>query len=287
MIIPTHIATKLLSLLEGESVAFSQAKHHVVQDLLNEGIIETQGRIKKKLVLTNRNALELYLQNRYGINDIKNYIEIDENENLTRKDLIAVSSNSKLKKVRTFKGFLINCYEPISAVINNKPITISPTEGMFQFVYDFESFCLDQNTTVVGIENPENFRFLEYQKHLFTDIKPVFVCRYPQNQSKDLLAWLKKIPNKYVHFGDFDLAGIGIYINEYKTYLGDKATFYSPRNIEELIINHGNRSIYNTQKINFNINLIKEDSLLELIKIIHKYRKGLEQEILIKKYLET
>lgn len=282
MTLPPHIATKLLSLLIGESVAYSQAKHSIINELLLEGIIETQGRIKKKIVLANRNALEVYLQNRYGINDIKAYIQINEKENLTRKDLIAVSSNSKLKKVRTFKGFLINSYEPIDAVLNNQAITINPTEGLFQFVYDFESFVLDKNITVVGIENPENFRFLQNQKYLFGHIKSVFVCRYPQNQSTDLIAWLKKLPNKYVHFGDFDLAGIGIYIHEYKKHLGEKATFFVPPNIEELIINHGNRSMYNTQKINFDPNLLNEQKLSALIETIHKHRKGLEQEILIK-----
>jgi len=35
----------------------------------------------------------------------------------------------------------------------------------------------------------------------------LFVSRYPQTQSKDLLNWLQSIPNPYLHFGDFDLTG--------------------------------------------------------------------------------
>ena len=89
-----------------------------------------------------------------------------------------------------------------------------PTEGTFQFIYDYERFILPADITIVGIENPENFRQISQQQYLFKDIKPLFVCRYPQNQSKDLLKWLQSIPNSYLHFGDFDLAGIGIYLNE-------------------------------------------------------------------------
>ncbi|MCA6071324.1 MAG: hypothetical protein LE168_02900 [Endomicrobium sp.] len=68
-------------------------------------------------------------------------------------------------------------------------------------------------------------------------MRPLFVSRYPQNQSKDLIKWLQSIPNNYLHFGDFDFAGIGIYLNEYKKYLTDKAMFLIPENIEKFIAN--------------------------------------------------
>ena len=48
--------------------------------------------------------------------------------------------------------------------------------------------------------------------------KILFVCRYPQ--SNDLIKWLQSIPNRYLHFGDLDFAGINIYLNEFKKYLG-------------------------------------------------------------------
>jgi hypothetical protein len=85
-----------------------------------------------------------------------------------------------------------------------------------------------------------------------------------------------------LHFGDFDFAGIGIYLNEYKKYLGNKATFFIPNNIEDVIAQYGNKSRYNDQKINFKMELVKNNNLLNLIKIIHKYKKGLDQEMLIK-----
>lgn len=97
-----------------------------------------------------------------------------------------------------------------------------------------------------------------------------------------MIQWLQSIPNNYLHFGDFDFAGIGIYLNEFKKYISEKSAFFVPENIEELIRKNGNRKLYNEHKINFNPKAIKEDNLLKLIEVLHKYRKGLEQEILIK-----
>src|SRR5690625_4061911 len=75
------------------------------------------------------------------------------------------------------------------------------------------------------MENARNFSQIHKQRYLFEEINPLFVSRYPQNQNQDFIRWIQQIPNTYLHFGDFDLAGISIYINEYKKHLGDKASF--------------------------------------------------------------
>jgi hypothetical protein len=282
MKIPVHIAEKLLRLMQGETLPASFSKHVVIEELIAEGVIERKGRIKKSLSVSNPNTLKIYLQNKHSISDLEQYISISQQENITRSEAISISGNSKLKNIRTFTGFLINCYNPIQARINDKSIILNPTEGSFQFIYDFESFLISKDITIVGIENPENFRHIEKQKQLFENIKPLFVSRYPQNQSKDLLKWLQSIPNNYLHFGDFDFAGIGIYLNEYKKYLGNKAHFFIPENIEYFIENYGNRDLYNKQKDNFDLQSINEENLLNLIMVVHKHKKGLEQEIFIK-----
>jgi hypothetical protein len=281
MKIPVHIAEKLLKLLQGESIPSSLARHPLIDDLVIEGIIERKGRIKKTLLLSNNKALLTYVQNNCSINDLQQYIQISNQENVLRSDLVAVSSNSKLVKVRTFKGFLVNCYYPIQATLDGKQITINPVNGTFQFIYDFEKFIVSPDITIIGIENPENFRHIDRQKYLFKDIKPMFISRYPQNQSKDLIKWLQSIPNNYLHFGDFDFAGIGIYLNEFNKYLEDRTEFFVPDNIDKLIANFGNKKRYDEQKINFKIKSIQQEKLLQLIDIIHKYRKGLDQEIFI------
>jgi hypothetical protein len=283
MKVPDHIAAKLLQLMQGESIPSSMARHPLIDDLVTEGIIERKGRIKKTLILSNNKALHTYLQNNYSINDLQQYIQISNQENVLRSDLVTISSNSKLVTVRTFKGFLINCYSPIEATLDGKQITINPINGTFQFIYDFEKFIVSPDITIIGIENPENFRHIDRQKYLFKDIKPLFISRYPQNQSKDLIKWLQSIPNNYLHFGDFDFAGIGIYLNEFNKHLADRTEFFVPDNIEKLIAEYGNRKRYDEQKINFKMKSISEEKLIQLIEIIHKYRKGLDQEIFIKK----
>ena len=282
MKIPVHIAEKLVQLLEGESISSSLVKHKLIEELVAEGILERKGRIQKKLLLINAGAFHLYLQNKYSINNLQKYIRISKKENALRSESVAVSSDSKLTKVRTFKGFLVNSYLPIQASLNQELITLNPVNGIFQFISDFEHFIPEEDIMVVGIENAENFRHIQQQKYLFTGIKPLFVSRYPQSQSKDLIKWLHMIPNKYVHFGDFDFAGIGIYLHEFKKHLQDKSTFFIPENIEDLVVEYGNKKRYNTQKINFDRDTIEEEKLLNLISIIHKYKKGLDQEILIK-----
>src|SRR5436190_2078310 len=107
MKVPVHIAEKLLLLSQGESVPSSLAKHSLIDDLVLEGIIQRKGRIQKSLLLSDNKALHTYLQNNCSINDLQQYIQIRKQENILRSELVAASSDSKLIKVRTFKGFLI------------------------------------------------------------------------------------------------------------------------------------------------------------------------------------
>ena len=280
--IPLHIAEKLFLLQQGAIISASSAKHAVIEEFVDENIVLRTGRVQKSLSVLNNDRLKVYLQNKFGINDLEKYIETLKLTDFKRTDLTEVSSNSKLKKVRTFKGFLVNSYLPIQARINGNSIFINPEVGTFTFISDFESFEIPDDITIVGIENPENFRYIEKQKYLFENIKPLFICRYPQNQHKDLIKWLQTIPNPYLHFGDLDFAGIGIYLNEFKKHLGNRATFFIPSNAEELLERYGNRELYDNQKRNFSMEEIEEIKLNQLITMIHEYKRGLEQEVFIK-----
>lgn len=281
---PIGIAEKLILLLDGEKISASKLKHSIIDAMLGNGILEQQiqGRSKKLIFLRSPERLSDYLSNHFGINSLEDYIMVHKQEDALRSDFVGISSDSKLKKVRTFKGFLVNSYSPIQAVINGNSILINPEIGTFTFIYDFESFEIPENTIIVGIENPENFRYIERQKYLFDGIKPLFVSRYPQNQSKDLIKWLQTIPNPYLHFGDLDFAGIGIYLNEFKKHLGNRATFFIPSNTKELLERYGNRELYDNQKSNFSMDEIEEIKLNQLITMIHEYKRGLEQEVFIK-----
>lgn len=281
MTLSLKTAENLMHLIDGYEIPSSKMRYPIVKELLEEGIIYRPGKLKSKIQLIDKLQLELYLKNHYEINDLGSYIETLKNMETLRADYVAVGGDSKIKAVRTFKGFLVNCYLPINATLNNEQLILNPTAGCFQFIYDFENFTIPADITIVGVENSENFRHIEKQKHLFKDIKPLFVSRYPQNQSKDLIKWLQSIPNNYLHFGDFDFAGIGIYLNEFQKHLGERANFFIPSNIEEMIMNYGSRKRYDSQKLNFDINF-NDKKMLDLINSFNVYKKGLDQEIFIK-----
>ena len=282
MKLPVSIAEKLISLLNGEKIPFSKLKHEVIDLMIDNGIltVQLQGRSKKLVYLSNKELLAPFLINHLGIDNLGNYISGYLKAELSRSEAIEISSNSKLKSIRTFKGFLVNCYEPVECVLNNQVISIEPQEGTFTFIYDYLTFTPSPDITIVGIENPENFRQIQKQRKLFDNIRPLFVSRYPQN--KDLIKWLMSISNDYLHFGDFDFAGLNIYMNEYKKHLQDKSSFFLPANIERLLSARGNRDNYTNQTIQFDVQLVDEENVLILVRLIEKYRKGLEQELLIR-----
>jgi Uncharacterized protein conserved in bacteria C-term(DUF2220) len=284
MVLSKSLAGIFLQLSKGEKIPASKLKGPLVAELLMEGILADirSGRTRSLLYVPKVESLNAFLSNRFSITDLENYINTLSQDTITRADLINVASNSKIKKVRTFTGFLVNCFEPIKAILNEENIEINPPVGTFQFIHDIKHFTPHPDVTIVGVENSESFSQIHRQKALFENTPLLFVCRYPLNQSKDLIKWLQSISNPYLHYGDFDFAGISIYVNEYKRYLGCRANFLVPDNIEILIQKWGNRSVYDNQKINFDLQLAKEPKILELIRVLHKYKKGLEQEIFIK-----
>ncbi len=275
------IAKVLVRLINGESIPASSARGKLIDDLVLENIIFRKGKHRKSLELLSENDLHLYLANQLQINDLYNYISALENENSSRADFVKITSDSKNSKERAFKGFLVNCYNPIIAELKNQTVTINPAMGSFIFIYDYETFKIPKDVTVIGVENAKNFSQIQEQKYLFEGINPLFISRYPQNQNKDFIKWIKSIPNNYLHFGDFDIAGIGIYLNEYKKYLLQKATFFIPENIKSVLIENGNRERFNKQKPNFKIANIQESKILDLIEMINIEKKGLDQEYYI------
>jgi hypothetical protein len=282
MRLPLAIAKKLKILADTGSLSASQLNASYTATLMADGILirQTQGRTKTKLLLKEVGLLNSYLKNKYGINNLINYIEGLEQEHLTGKQGVEIAGNTKISKTRHFKGFLVNSYLPFSYTLNGNTHTFEPQAGSFLYIHDYETFTIPEHMTVIGIENPENFRFAERQKHLFENISPVFVSRYPQ--SGDLIKWMKQIGNPYLHFGDFDFAGVHIYLCEFKKHLPSRSALFVPPGIRILIKQNGNRNLYNNQlHLKKNILSFNDPEVLELIEIITAEKKGLEQQALI------
>jgi len=273
------LAKKIQLLLSGDMLPLSKLKGSTIEQMIREGMLQRklQGRSRQWIFTGNPENLINYLSNNFGINDIQRYIDNLENRS-SRSENILASTDSKSSSIRTFIGFLVNCITPINAEIKAQKFVLHPQPGTFVLVNDFETFKLPTDTLIIGVENSENFRLIKNQANLFGSSPTLFVSRYPQ--SRDLISWLQKNPYQYLHFGDFDFEGIRIFRDEYHNYLGERASFFIPPNIASLISQHGNKKLYNKQyKFQRHFNLGSE--IEELVGLFHKYKKCLEQEVLI------
>ena len=275
------LARKLLALAAGEVIPRSQFKSRLVDSMLDNRVLQLRSRgTRQSVFCPDAVALQSYIANHFAIADLQQYVEMLDNENLLRSHSVRLAGNSKVKNIRTFKGFLVNCLEPISVRLNGSELKLTPVPGAFTYIYDFEQFVPAEEVTIVGVENAENFRYLERQSYLFPEQKFLFVSRYPQ--SGDLVRWLQVIDNPYLHFGDYDFSGIRIYLTEFKKYLLDRAEFFIPPGIDNLLGRYGNRDLYERQLNQLSeLVCLPESGLQLLVELICREKKGLEQEVLI------
>jgi hypothetical protein len=269
------ISASIQALIAGEQVAGSRISRKMLEELMDEGLLSVVTRGSRK----SYRARDIEALKRFLIDKDESYRMLDINASDSRASMAAETGNSKLVKVRSCPGFPVNTFEPITCKLNAIDIVINPVEGIFLFITDWKVFSIPEDVVVVGVENMENFRMIRQQRALFeSEIgkhRFLFVSRYPQ--STDLRSWLQSIPNRYVHFGDFDLAGIHIFLTEFHQYLGDRSSFFIPSDIEKRLAK-GSNARYNEQyemyhKLHCDINKIQN-----LIDLINKYHRGYDQE---------
>lgn len=279
--LPKPILEQLLRLSKGESVPSSSFKGDIVDEMLDNDVIVpiVHGR-RKTYKAVSPTTIPDFLASNYEINDLDVYASLQYGPSPSRSTQVAALGNSKAVRRRTMHGFMVNTYEPVTVLYKGKTIEIHPYDGMFTFIYDYYALALTTDVTIVGIENCENFRWIRKQRELFEHLgKVLFVCRYPQ--SGDLVRWLQTIPNRYIHFGDFDLAGVFIYQNEFYNRLGERASFFVPKDIESRL-RIGSRERYDTQIKRFTHMKITDERLRPMIDLIKQYRRGYDQEGYVK-----
>ena len=269
--VPTYIK----ALLKGETVPASKINEELADELIEEGLLHIMAHGSRRSYRSD--CPELLYDYLIGKDESYRILELDNNDNVkSRSEQASNSGNSKLVQSRSCPGFPVNSYEEIECILNGKNFSVKPQEGCFTFITDWQTFEVPEDVIIVGVENMENFRFPKSQSYLFNTLgKVLFVSRYPQ--STDLRNWLSGIKNKYIHFGDFDLAGIHIYETEFFKYLGDRATFYIPDDIEIRLMN-GSVERYNTQFRRFGDFIPTDIRVMPLYDLIHKYHRGYDQE---------
>ena len=270
---------KLVRLASGDTLPASSLKGDWFEQMQADDVLVavTHGS-RKSLRVADTSSFRNYLASQYDIRDLEQTLELFSDGSVDRASQVEVTGDSKFLSHRTFTGFLVNSYQPIDAVLDGKQLTILPPDGTFIFIADYQHFYIPEDVVIIGVENAENFRHVARQKYLFEKYgKVLFVSRYPQNQSKDLLQWLLSIPNKYVHFGDLDLAGVAIYQNEFYRHLGKRASLLIPDDYVERI-SKGNLDLYNSQLPLYGNMTVEDERVLKILSCIHRYHRGYEQE---------
>lgn len=272
------VARRLLHLLEGGKVTNGDFPPVLGRELSDEGIL-TATSYRGSYRMLNAQGLRMFLAQNYNIQDLELWIEIKASKaEVFRSEQVRKAGNSKLRKSHAFRGFLVNSYAPIHATLQGEAFVISPPRGTSLFIEDYEHFHIPAEVVVVGMENGENFQQIRNQQYLFPGLQVLFVSRYPY--SADLRTWLQSIPNRYIHFGDFDLAGINIFQHEFYAHLGARAEFFIPEDIEQRL-QDGSRLLYEKQSA-YRLMDVTDERLKRLVEMIHRYRRGYEQEGYIK-----
>jgi len=278
------ISASIQALIAGEQVAGSRLNRKILDELMAEGLLSVVTRGSRK----SYRARDIEALKRFFIDKDESYRMLDVNASGSRASMAEETGNSKLVKVRACLGFPVNTCEPIICSLNDREMVVNPVEGSFLFVTDWKAFSIPEDVVVVGIENMENFRMIRKQQTLFeSEIgkhRFLFVSRYPQ--STDLRSWLQSIRNRYVHFGDFDLAGIHIFMTEFHQYLGDRSSFFIPSDIEKRLQN-GSQERYDSQLSRFGNLKSNNKDIQSVINLINKYHRCYDQEGYIMKQIEV
>lgn len=272
------VAIKLL--VEGQQVSASKLNERLVNELMDEGLLFVYAHGSRK----SYRARDVEALKRFLIDKDESYRILETQSSDNRASMALNTGNSKLKTVRSCPGFPVSSYEDIVCSLGGKEITVHPPEGSFQYICLWEEFKIPADVVVIGIENMENFRLVNKQRKFFEDYlrqhglptKAIFVSRYPQ--STDLRNWLCSIPNYYLHFGDFDLAGINIFLAEFRQYIGkDRTSFLIPDDIASRL-KTGSSQRYDNQYERFKFLESDDNDLQKLINLIHAERKAYDQE---------
>jgi len=276
----------LKRLLQNEKIPvrnFSSGINNTLLKLFTDEkiLLITQQRTKY-VYCPNSENLNVYFHS-FGISNLDNYINFLEKAETTRAEATEATSNSKHKKGRIFNGFFLKSYLPINAKIENQTISLQPAKGTWIYIENYKTLEIENDITIVGVENSETFTYIENYKQLFENIRPLFLLRYNNNS---YIEWLLDIPNDYLHFGDFDLSAIAIYIAEFKNKLKNKnCSFFIPANINDLIVYSKNKKDYIKQlndKRVYSVDFEKHNEVIDLVRLIKENKRTVEQEKLMK-----
>ncbi|MEA2050101.1 MAG: hypothetical protein U9O56_05170 [Campylobacterota bacterium] len=250
-----HIKT-LLKLKEQGELNYSAVPKSLIDHLKDEMLIDiiTLSAKRKKIVVKE----QFY----------KVYKDIENIDNATtRKELIESNIDTKAKNIAPQEGLYLNG----NCEIENVKLPLFNNSAIFLK----EPPEISKDILIIGLENFENLVYFQSQTRYFQNNNILFVYR-----NSTMRKWFESLENEIIYFGDFDLAGIDIYLNEILPR-NKNIRLFIPKDIENLIKNHGSNELYKKQ-LNKCTNLSSTiQNIQTLIDVINDNQKGLEQEYFI------
>jgi DNA-binding transcriptional regulator/RsmH inhibitor MraZ len=271
----------LKTLIEKGSITQGKFVHkELVQQLkLNGSVIDGKKTPKVRYInLAKEENIFLVLKNNNyfidSVEEIESYIEEIFEKTPSRDEVQKWHNSTKKKESKSLKGLYISALSEIAIKLDDKVVSIIPNNGVGYFLFYTQKIELFEDIVIIGVENYQVVWFAQKFQKFFENKKMLFVVINPF-----MLEWIENLENEYVHFGDYDLAGINIYLNKIVPRLKKvkKHTMFIPENIEFLIKEYGNSELYEDQKQYTDLST-SDENINNLIKIIRENKKSIEQE---------
>ena len=214
-----------------------------------------------------------------SIEDINYFIKQCE-EPLSRDEIAANYSDTKRIESKSFNGLMVSILSKLEVKYNGKKRHFYPMEGTGLFIHYTSKLELDDDIIIVGVENPQVVWYINKYRHLFSENKSYLFLSLSEYKTSYQYKWLESFQGEYIHFGDFDLAGISIYLNTIVPKLKNckSHSFLIPDDIYTIIKKKNYKKDYSNQIKYLNIESQDESKLQELISFIKNHKITLEQE---------
>ena len=269
------------TLIEKGSITEGKFKNKsIVEDLKLNGSVTTSRRGTIKYInLAKEKNIFLFLKN-HDYNNIGSFEEIEcYIENIfdnkpSRDEIQQYHNNTKAIPSKSQRGLYVSSLQVLDIKLNNEVVSILPNDGLGYFLFHTEKIELYDDTVIVGVENYQVVWFAKRYREFFSHPSVLFVVTTPY-----MLEWISTLTNEYIHFGDYDFAGINIYLNKIvpRLEMSKKYSMFIPDNIEYLIEKYGNSELYEKQKQYKNLRT-DDVEITHLVEIVTRLKKGFEQE---------
>lgn len=275
----------LKKLLKNEYILKKEISSQKLINSLKEcNAIEIQGK-PQCIYLKDINTLFAVLKsNGYNINCIEDidYFTEEKVEPKSRDEVAERFSDTKRIESKSFNGLMVSVFDKIEVTLNSVRQYIYHVEGTGLFIHYSTKLELDTDTVLVGIENPQVVWFISRYRHLFNQDKQYIFLSLSEFKTSYQYEWLESFKGEYIHFGDFDLAGISIYLTRIVPRLKNSKShsFLIPENIYEIMKTKNYKKDYSNQTKYLKLVPKDDDNLQKLIDFIKYNKITLEQEFL-------